>query len=282
MIKVNKDSAAQVAVLTSNHRNLLDAAVKRSREKPIEPIPFQAKQKWTSARDALAEAGTLRLYARPNGSREVEYEAELTDILLGDELTTPRANALRENALEETKQESHWGKTLLAARGWRRVAPTALPDFTKVDGGLAVSAGYIRSYCLVHEVAPLPAESATFFPEELDPDQTYAEGASQQVLVNRYERNSKARAACVAHWKCKCFVCDLVFAEAYGERGVGFIHVHHRTPMSTVDKKYVVDPVADLLPVCPNCHAMLHRGEVMAPEDLRRIVQSRKGTGGKG
>ncbi len=47
--------------------------------------------------------------------------------------------------------------------------------------------------------------------------------------------------------------------EQYGEIGQGFIHVHHLKQLSDVGEGYEVDPVADLRPVCPNCHAMLHR-----------------------
>lgn len=49
------------------------------------------------------------------------------------------------------------------------------------------------------------------------------------------------------------------FDEVYGELGKGFIHVHHLLPVAQLGKQYEVDPIADLRPVCPNCHAMLHR-----------------------
>jgi predicted HNH restriction endonuclease len=29
--------------------------------------------------------------------------------------------------------------------------------------------------------------------------------------------------------------------------------------LSEIGGEYIVDPVADLRPVCPNCHAVLHR-----------------------
>jgi 5-methylcytosine-specific restriction protein A len=45
----------------------------------------------------------------------------------------------------------------------------------------------------------------------------------------------------------------------YGDRGRGFIHIHHITSLSKFHDKHKVDPVADLRPVCPNCHAMIHR-----------------------
>jgi 5-methylcytosine-specific restriction protein A len=35
--------------------------------------------------------------------------------------------------------------------------------------------------------------------------------------------------------------------------------VHHVVPLSSIGKEYVVNPKTDLVPVCPNCHAMIHR-----------------------
>ncbi|WP_440877677.1 HNH endonuclease [Vibrio natriegens] len=94
------------------------------------------------------------------------------------------------------------------------------------------------------------------FPEESN---AHIEGASVSVKVNRFERNSQARLSCIAHHGVTCKVCNINFSEFYGDIGTGFIHVHHITPLSDIKQEYAVDPVKDLVPVCPNCHAMLHR-----------------------
>jgi hypothetical protein len=93
------------------------------------------------------------------------------------------------------------------------------------------------------------------FTEEL----TMPEGAKMKVTVNKYERSTKARDECIKYWLAKCSVCDLEFINRYGEIGDGFIHVHHKTPISKIGKTYKVDPIKDLIPVCPNCHAMIHK-----------------------
>lgn len=85
------------------------------------------------------------------------------------------------------------------------------------------------------------------------------EGALRRVVGSRYERNPVARRVCIEHYGATCFVCGFSFEEKYGEIGLGFIHVHHLTPLSAIGDEYEVDPVVDLRPVCPNCHAMLHR-----------------------
>lgn len=114
------------------------------------------------------------------------------------------------------------------------------------------------------------------YPDELSGSDSLVEGAGIRVVVNRYERNRAARAACIAEYGTTCHVCDIDFAQVYPGIGDGFIHVHHLTPLSEIGHKYEVDPITDLIPVCPNCHAMLHRGHPVSftPEEVREIVRS--------
>jgi predicted HNH restriction endonuclease len=110
--------------------------------------------------------------------------------------------------------------------------------------------------------------------EERVPNRAYLEGAAVRVLVNRYERHREAREECIAHHGAACSVCRFDFSRVYGRHGEGFIHVHHLVPLSSVGRRYRVDPVNDLVPVCPNCHAMLHRGETPPTvQGLRAIVR---------
>ena len=96
-------------------------------------------------------------------------------------------------------------------------------------------------------------------PEELSTNEGYAEGARKSVTLNAYERNPQARAACIAHFGARCSVCDLLMEERYGPIAAGFIHVHHIVPLAEVGPDYRVNPIQDLRPVCPNCHAVIHR-----------------------
>jgi 5-methylcytosine-specific restriction protein A len=88
---------------------------------------------------------------------------------------------------------------------------------------------------------------------------TVAEGSASMKLVKVYERDRGARLQCVKRWGRKCIVCSFEFEKVYGGLGKGFIHVHHLKPLSEQDGEYNLDPEQDLRPVCPNCHAMLHR-----------------------
>jgi 5-methylcytosine-specific restriction enzyme A len=109
-------------------------------------------------------------------------------------------------------------------------------------------------------------------PEEPPPG-TYREGTVERIEVNRYERDPRARRACLQHWGHDCVVCGFSFKKTYGALGEGFIHVHHLRELSTVPADYEVDPVIDMRPVCPNCHAMLHRRQpALTPDELQGLL----------
>lgn len=113
------------------------------------------------------------------------------------------------------------------------------------------------------------------FPESDIPANCY-EGAVRQVLVNKYERSSIARRKCMEHNGKKCVVCGFDFKKMYGELGKGFIHIHHIVPLNEIGKEYIIDYKNDLIPVCPNCHAMLHRkinDKYCTWQELKKIIQ---------
>lgn len=113
-------------------------------------------------------------------------------------------------------------------------------------------------------------------PEELTEGETYTEGAKQQITVNAYERNPAARRRCIEYYGTTCVVCGFDFAVKYGELGNGFIHVHHLRPLAKIGEEYELDPIADLRPVCPNCHSMIHRRAVAyGIEELQALLQGK-------
>jgi 5-methylcytosine-specific restriction protein A len=120
----------------------------------------------------------------------------------------------------------------------------------------------------------LLAESPDSFrsPEEISPSTNHLEGKVRQALVNVYERNSAARAACISHHGNTCSVCSFDFGQTYGEIGEGFIHVHHLKEISSIGQQYEVDPIEDLRPVS-NCHAMLHMHDpAYSIDDLKGVI----------
>ncbi len=110
--------------------------------------------------------------------------------------------------------------------------------------------------------------------EELDPIEALREGAGISVTINRFERNPEARRRCIAHHGCKCTVCGFDFEHIYGPLGKGYIHVHHVVPLADIRRQYVVNPTTDLIPICANCHAMIHSTRpALTVDELRKQIQ---------
>lgn len=110
-----------------------------------------------------------------------------------------------------------------------------------------------------------------YYPDEISQD--HYEGAKKSVLVNSYERDPVARQKCLDKWHHSCAVCGFHFEYFYGPLGKDYIHVHHLKPLSEIGKEYKVDPVIDLRPVCPNCHAMLHRRKpALSIQELAELI----------
>jgi hypothetical protein len=122
---------------------------------------------------------------------------------------------------------------------------------SSTKGPTTISNDQLQQYRCGRDLAPALHEEAW--------SGAYAEGSVKQVLVNRYERDPNARAACIRHRGTTCSVCDLDLTSVYGPVAAGFIHVHHLLQLSDIGSDYEVDPVEDLRPVCPNCHAIVHR-----------------------
>jgi len=116
----------------------------------------------------------------------------------------------------------------------------------------------------------------SFFDEIRDENiSKLTEGSVKQITVNVYERNPKARAECIARYGLICFCCGFDFLKTYGEIGRDFIHVHHLKLISEIKQEYRVNPIDDLRPVCPNCHAMIHRKN--PPFTIEEIINMIKG-----
>ncbi|MCY3641673.1 MAG: HNH endonuclease [Gammaproteobacteria bacterium] len=106
---------------------------------------------------------------------------------------------------------------------------------------------------------------------------SYAEGLVEKVYVNRYERDSRNREAAIKKHGTRCFGCDLEMRDTYGEIADGFIHVHHTKPLSKAGGCRTPD-LDDLIPLCPNCHAVVHlQDPPLSREQLRMCIGSNAG-----
>jgi len=123
-------------------------------------------------------------------------------------------------------------------------------------------------------------EATSTIPEEVDVSENKPiyEGAVRKVSVNAYERSNIAREKCLHHYGCKCTVCGMKLSDFYGEIAQGYIHVHHLRQLSEINSEYQIDPIADLRPVCPTCHSIIHLGTPpYSIEEVKEFIKSQRG-----
>lgn len=115
------------------------------------------------------------------------------------------------------------------------------------------------------------------YPDEIPENREYAEGGKKRIAVNAYERDPRARAACLKRHGYNCQVCGMNFEQTYGKVGKRFIHVHHKKPLAARRSDYRVNATKDLAPVCPNCHAVLHTAAPpLGIEELKEIMANQR------
>jgi len=115
------------------------------------------------------------------------------------------------------------------------------------------------------------------YADEVPGAASHVEGATSRVVVNRFERSREGRAACLEAQGFSCKVCGMNFETAYGPVGKEAIHVHHLVPISSIRKQYRLNPKKDLVPICPNCHYIIHRREPpFTLGEVRRMLKANR------
>jgi predicted HNH restriction endonuclease len=114
--------------------------------------------------------------------------------------------------------------------------------------------------------------------ELAEEDSFYTDGAVKTYYGKHYERNPVNREKAIEIHGLNCVCCGFNFEEVYGVRGKDFIEVHHIKPLSTIKEEVVINPVTDLVPICSNCHRMIHRriDNVLTVEELKLLIERHK------
>jgi hypothetical protein len=105
--------------------------------------------------------------------------------------------------------------------------------------------------------------------------ETRTEGGVRVVATKRYERDPNLRKQALQLHGTVCRVCDFDFEKAYGDIGRGYIQIHHVIPVSAGERE--VNPSTDLVPLCANCHVMIHAkpGLTLSVEGLRSRIRAK-------
>lgn len=155
---------------------------------------------------------------------------------------------------------------------WRRLELECIqriPLDRRSDTDVERLAVNTASYLFALLLALLPIEEIEEFPDTVG----RSEGTKISTIATRYERNLANRTACIVYHGTCCSACGFDFGSTYGDLGEGYIEVHHRTPLALMEGTARVDPIRDLIPLCSNCHSMVHRHTPPIPvEDLRNLL----------
>ena len=108
----------------------------------------------------------------------------------------------------------------------------------------------------------------------------HSEHRTRIATTKQIIRNQAARAECIRLKGSYCNVCGFDFEKTYGETGKDYIEVHHITPigkLSTAEGYEGTDPGKDLIPLCSNCHAVIHRcKEPYHPDEVKAMLEKNK------
>ena len=91
------------------------------------------------------------------------------------------------------------------------------------------------------------------------------------------ERSARNRALALLHLGTDCAACGFNFDEVYTpEHAREFIEVHHIKPLS--QGLQYVNPLQDLVPLCANCHRMVHRraNRWLTIDELKELLNKAK------
>jgi hypothetical protein len=161
-----------------------------------------------------------------------------------------------------------WAALLQACRslGTLPSRRTAGPDWTG------------RSF-FVRRAETIDVATLAIGPDNLENLPVFIEGAERQVTRNVRERDPVARRLAEAYWRQKnngrlaCLACNLDFGKTYGPRAEGFMHFHHLRPLGDGRGERATNPAQDLVPLCANCHAVVHLGSHMiSPEEVAAML----------
>jgi len=113
---------------------------------------------------------------------------------------------------------------------------------------------------------------------QFDNEKGNEEGKTKYFYSKKYERdkNNRIEAIKIHGTICKC--CGFDFQQTYGERGIGFIEIHHKNPLYNLDEEVSIYPKNDLVPVCSNCHRIIHRtkDKVLTVDEVRELLAINK------
>jgi len=104
--------------------------------------------------------------------------------------------------------------------------------------------------------------------------QLYIEGELGVVSYENRSRNEKARKKCIELLGTTCVACNVSLGDVYGDQFAHKIHIHHLNPVASYEGEVAVNPMTDLVPICPNCHFVIHsKKDPYTIEEIKQFIK---------
>jgi len=170
--------------------------------------------------------------------------ATLTDFQKFDQAVIAKKDDHYYEGIPDSKKSNYWRSSVR-------------PISVEVFADIAVAAALIDPHHIIGDI-----KTPNTLTENEDDEESlvsYQEGKKTSKFVTVYERNLVLKKQAKAFHGTTCFACGFNFGEFYGEYAKDFIHIHHVVPVSEFGESKTVNPKTDLVPVCTNCHGVIHR-----------------------
>ena len=148
-----------------------------------------------------------------------------------------------------------------------------------------LSNGFLYSDLKSSFQKPLQKKDIEKTPKVFDENVLIYEGAQKITHSKTYERSIKLRNAAIIKYtdeneRIKCKICCFDFEDFYGNYGKGFIEIHHQKPVFMFNddetEKTIKSGLENVIPVCSNCHRIIHR--IRPPylvKDIEKVVNKK-------
>lgn len=225
-------------------------------------IPMQRVMTWQIGFLMKVQAGKMPAFAVLNENQKILLKNGFVTHSVDEKFT------ITENGIDRIAELIEW-KKFLGSNEEEPIPPKWPWSFenTMTEEGLP------------NEQLDFEIETTEVDTPSIEPTSQLIEGARYYVQVTAYERNLDARRKCIEHYGLSCSVCNFNFEKVYGAAAKTYIHVHHLTPLASIQEAYVVDSIEDLRPVCANCHAVIHLNQPpYSIEEVKTMLFKAKAT----
>ncbi|TDS92711.1 MULTISPECIES: HNH endonuclease [Rahnella] len=191
--------------------------------------------------------------------------AILTDFQKFDQAVLARKGDDYYEQIPESKKSNYWRSSI------RLISAEVFAD-------IAVAAAITEPRHIISDIK----NEVVHIENESDEESlvSYLEGKKSSKYVTTYERDQKLKKLAKIIHGTTCFACGFNFGDFYGEYAKNFIHIHHVVPVSEFGGSKIVDPNTDLVPVCANCHGVIHRKKdrTLSIDELKVMIATSKKT----